>query len=135
MNYQYEKKFTFNQSTYINQLYRKYTKAGMSFNAFQRDLMHRNISYKRVDMLADWNRALRVEHGRNAAKRERAALWYDNVEMPLMKKYNKTPSVFFKEKFQMDPDEDMTTEEMIEWEIEMADMREEEREIYGRTFV
>ena len=127
MGYIFEKKIQFSQVVYTARLFRQAIKKDMSFNAFQRDMMDRKLSYKRLDMLADWNRAKAVMPAKTYKAGWRAERWYDGIAMPNMKKRGLTPTDFFGWVKKGKGDRFDTLEEMEEW-LEYEDEVEEEFE-------
>jgi len=125
MSYEYWKKGTINQAFYTGQLFKKYVREGVSFNSFQRDMMHRGISYKRLDMLKDWNRAKAIETSLNRDSYARAERWYDKIAMAKMKERGLTPTEFFGWVQKGKGDMFETMEEQEEW-LDFEDEVEEE---------
>ena len=134
MGYVFEKKAQFGQVVYTGRLFRTAIRKDMSFNSFQREMMDRKLSYKRLDMLADWNRAKSIERSRNNAAYNRAARWYDNVALPTMKERKLTPTQFFGPSIDKDPSEFEDSDEYLEWLEWLDQNEEEEKERYGREF-
>ena len=134
MGYIYEKKIQFSQVVYTARLFKQAINKDMSFNAFQRSMQDRNLSYKRLDMLADWNRAKVVERSPTVRGRSRLVNWYDNVALPTMKAQKITPTQFFGPTIDKDPSDFEDSDEYLEW-LEWLDQKEEdEKERYGRAF-
>jgi len=128
MGYIFEKKIQFSQVVYTGRLFRQAIRKGMSFNAFQRNMQDRKLSYKRLDMLADWNRAKAVEQAQTTGAYFRAVRWYDEIAIPNMKKRKITPTEFFGWLNKGKGDMFDTLEEMEEWleyEEEIEDTFEE----------
>lgn len=127
MGYNYWEKGTFNQAIYTGQLFKKYAREGRSFNWLQRDMMRRGISYKRLDMLADWNRARAIEVSKSRDAYARAERWYDHIALPNMKRKELTPTEFFGWMKKGQADMFDTLEEQEEW-LDFEDEVEEEFE-------
>lgn len=128
MSYIFEKKIPFGQVVYTGRLFRKAISEDMSFNAFQRDMMQRKLSYKRLDMLADWNRAKAIEKAKTTNAYYRAVHWYDDIALPNMKKRGFTPTEFWEwlqkgKNLQFDEYEDF--EEWMEYEDQVEEEFEE----------
>lgn len=134
MGYIYEKKVQFAQVVYTGKLFKAAIDKDMSFNAFQRSMQDRNLSYKRLDMLADWNRAKVVEKSRGVIGRARLTTWYDNVALPTMKERKITPSQFFGPTIDKDPSDFEDSEEYLAWLEWLDQNEEEEKERYGQAF-
>jgi len=131
VGYIFEKKIQFAQVVYTGRLFRTAIRKDMSFNAFQRDMQDRKLSYKRLDMLADWNRAKSIEHSKTNAAYNRAKTWYDNIALPNMKKRGLTPTEFFGWLKKGQGDMFDTLEEMEEWLEYEEEVEESFEEIYG----
>jgi hypothetical protein len=131
MGYIFEKKIQFAQVVYTGRLFRQAIRKDMSFNAFQRQMQDRKLSYKRLDMLADWNRAKAVEHARTYKAQTRAIKWYDGIALPNMKKRGLTPTEFFGWLKKGQGDMFDTLEEMEEWLEYEEEVEDEFEEIYG----
>lgn len=127
MGYIFEKKAQFGQVVYTGRLFRKAIREDMSFNAYQRDMINRNLSYRRLDMLADWNRGKAIEKAKTTNAYYRAVNWYDGIALPTMKKKELTPTEFWE---WLDTGKNMmfdTVEDFEDW-MEYEDAVEEEFE-------
>lgn len=131
MGYLFEVKGTLNLAMHREAMFKKAVRAGQSFNAFQRDMIDNKISYKRVEMLQDWNRARAVETGWRLGARDRAMDWYDNIAMPQMEKRTLTPTEFFGWLKKGQGDMFDTVEEMEEWLDYEDEVEDEFKERYG----
>jgi hypothetical protein len=131
MGYIFEKKIQFAQQVYTGRLFAQAIRKDMSFNAFQRDMQDKHLSYKRLDMLADWNRFKAVESGKTYKAQVRAVKWYDGIALPNMKKRGLTPTEFFGWLKKGKGDMFDTLEEMEEWLEYEEEVEDEFEEIYG----
>lgn len=127
MGYKFEGKGTFNEALHRGAMFKKGVRDGISFNKFQRQMMDKDLSYKREDMLADWNRAKSVEPAWRLGARDRAMSWYDKIAEPNMKKRGLTPTEFFGWMRKGEGDMFDTLEEQEEW-LDFEDEVEEEFE-------
>jgi len=53
-------------------------KRNLSFNAFQREMMRRGLSFRRADMLEDWRRAQAIERAKTISQRWDAIHFWDD---------------------------------------------------------
>ena len=127
MGYLFEGMGTFNEALHRESMFKKAVRDGRSFNSFQRDMMDKKLSYKRVDMLKDWNRAKSVEVAWRPGARDRAIVWYDKVAEPNMKRRGLTPTEFFGWMRKGEGDMFDTLEEQEDW-LDFEDEVEEEFE-------
>lgn len=131
MGYIFEKKVQFAQVVYTGRLFRQAIQKGMSFNRFQDSMITKKLSYYRVDMLADWNRAKAIEHAKTYKAYVHAEKWYDNIAMKQMAERELTPTEFFGWLKKGQGDMFDTVEEMEEWLDYEDEVEDEFKELYG----
>lgn len=132
MGYTFESKGTFNEQLHREAMFKKGVKDGVSFNNFQRRMMDQKLSYKRLDMLKDWNRARAIEPAWRQGARSRAMIWYDDIAMPKMKKSGLTPTEFMGWASRGKTIPFTTVEEQDEWEDYYDEIEDEFEERYEK---
>ncbi|UYL65054.1 MAG: hypothetical protein QIT46_gp02 [Methanophagales virus PBV305] len=81
MPYKFWKKLGITKGIQFDIQLRGAIKRNLSFNAFQREMMHRGLSFRRKDMLEDWRRAQAIERAKTASGRWDAIHFWDDFVM------------------------------------------------------
>ena len=69
----------------------------LSFNAFQREMMRRGMSFRRTDMLEDWRRAQAIERAKTVSQRWDAIHFWDDFIAEGAKEKGVSTAKFFEE--------------------------------------
>lgn len=79
MGYNFYLKFPFLKAYEAERLIVSAVDKGLSFNAYQRDAITGGLSFRREDMLDDWNRASGIEKSRSIPAHERAETFFTSI--------------------------------------------------------
>ena len=134
MDFIYEQKLTASKAHFALPTMREAQAKGLSFNKYQQEMISGGWSYKRLDMLADWNRAKTVLKSKKWQGMEALDEWYSKVALPAMQSLGKTPSEFYKPKDVTIPDTITDEEEYRKWLEDMEAMKRELAERYESAY-
>lgn len=134
MSYLFETRFGLSQAHFARVRLIDAIKQGMSFNQYQSQQITAGTGYKRLDMLADWNRGKVVERSKRSEPRARLVRYYDEVAMPVMEKMKITPTKFFEYKYEGIDMEDISSEDYVQWLLEEQEEEDYRKEMYAAAF-
>ena len=134
MDFIFEQKLTESQTFFTKQGMRKAQAEGKSFNKYQQEMISGGAGYKRLDMLADWNRGKTVFRSKKSDKMANLDRWYTNVAMPVMEQRGITPKEFYTPKDYTIPEEIEDEEAYMDWFDELEKMKDELKEQYKSAY-
>ena len=134
MNFIFEQKLTESQTFFTKQGMRKAQAEGLSFNKYQQEMISGGAGYKRLDMLADWNRGKTVFRAKRSDKMAKLDRYYDVVALPLMAKRDITPKEYYGVTKVKGRDEFEDSDEYEEWMDWFAREDTERQELYGANW-
>lgn len=82
MPYIFTKKFTVTQRYESEALLHEAITSDWSFDKLQREAMHKNLSYRRINMQYDFRRAQSSEKAKSVKGKERATQWFEDIYDP-----------------------------------------------------
>lgn len=134
MDFIYEQKLTASKAHFALPTMREAQAKGLSFNKYQQQMISGGWSYKRIDMLADWNRAKTVLRSKKWRGMEALDKWYSKVALPVMEQMGMKPKEFYAPKSYDIPDDIVDADAYEKWLIDLDKMEKELKEQYASAY-